>query len=89
MCRNNKEESDFEIDLDVKVLTKEAVNDSVEESDDRRFPSITDEKTRKLLQVENILIELMMIRLNTLNLNLEFFNSKCKLLVEVNYCREK
>ena len=38
------------------LMTKEPVNDSVEESDDRRAPSITEETKRKLLRGENILI---------------------------------
>ena len=54
LWRSDKEENDFEIDPDIKTLTKESVNDSVEESDYRRAPS--DKTTRKSVQRENVLI---------------------------------
>ena len=54
LWRKDKEQNDFEIDLDVKVLTKECVYDLVEESNDRKVPS--DEATRKSVQRENVLI---------------------------------
>ena len=49
----SKEESDFEIDLDVEAPTEEPVNNSLEYSDDRNSSSVIDETARKMLQVEN------------------------------------
>ena len=51
-CCSDKER-DFEIDLDVEVRSEESVKNSVEASDDRNTPSVSDETTKKLLQGEN------------------------------------
>ena len=49
----SKDESDFEIDLDVEAPTEEPVNNSLEYSDDRNSSSVIDETARKMLQGEN------------------------------------
>ena len=50
---NSDKEIDFEINLDVEAPKSEPVNNSVEISDDRNAPNVSDATTTKLLLEEN------------------------------------